>query len=162
MKGEEKKIGLNLKLLEWMEILVFFFYIFKKVFLLLFNYSSPNFPLLLSPALPPSSFSQSSPYCPITWVLYTCSSFKKILKYILLIMLLHLSHFLVLFIPLCPVPALPPSLPHLSSCPWVVHISPLASSFPILFLTSPSLLPTIYASYSLYLFPILFSPLPCW
>ena len=41
----------------------------------------------------------------------------------------------------------------LSSCPWVMHISSLASPFPILFLTSPYFVPTNYASYSLYLFP---------
>ena len=74
-----------------------------------------------------------------------------IFKYILLIMLLQLSHFLP-FIPLCPV-----SLPHphspLGSCPWVVHVSSLASPFPILFLTSPYFVPTIYASY-----PCSFSP----
>ena len=47
-----------------------------------------------------------------------------------------------------------PSFPHLSSCPWAIHVSYLASVFPILFLTSPVyFLPTIYASYSLYLFP---------
>ena len=27
----------------------------------------------------------------------------------------------------------PPSFPHLTSCPWVIHISSLASPFPILF-----------------------------
>ena len=31
----------------------------------------------------------------------------------------------------------PSSLLPLSSCPWVIHISSLASPFPILFLTSP-------------------------
>ena len=37
-----------------------------------------------------------------------------------------------------------------SSCPWVVHISSLASPFPILFLPSPVyFIPTICASYSL-------------
>ena len=47
----------------------------------------------------------------------------------------------------------PTIIPHLSSCPWVIHVNSLASSFPILFLTSPYFVPTIYASYSLYLFP---------
>ena len=58
-------------------------------------------------------------------------------------------------------PLLPSTLYHLSlqysylpsSCPWIVHIRSLASPFPILFLTSPYFVPTIYASYSLYLFP---------
>ena len=52
-----------------------------------------------------------------------------------------------------------PSLPRFSSCPWVVHISSLASPFPILFLTSPCL----FCTYNLcFLFPIpfpSFSPL---
>ena len=45
------------------------------------------------------------------------------------------------FSPLSPLPCTPhpPSFPHLSSCPWVIHISPLATPFPILFLTSPFL-----------------------
>ena len=70
-------------------------------------------------------------------------------------MLLHLAHFLPLYSPL-PCPLFPPTFlpPPLSSCPWVIHLSSLYSTFPILFLTSPCLfLPTIYASYSLYLFP---------
>ena len=74
-------------------------------------------------------------------------------KYILLIMLLQLSLF---FLPLySPPPCTPPptSIPFpLSSCPWVVHISSLASPFPILFLTSRVyFVPTNYASYSMYL-----------
>ena len=55
---------------------------------------------------------------------------------------------------------LPPSLPHLSSSPWVIHISSLASPFPILFLTSPCQFCTYYLC---FLFPVLFptfSPLP--
>ena len=31
----------------------------------------------------------------------------------------------------------PTAFPHLSSCPWVIHISSLASPLPILFLPSP-------------------------
>ena len=46
-------------------------------------------------------------------------SFLKI--YILLIMLLQLSHFPP-FIPLCPAHTLPPAFPAYSSCPWVIHI----------------------------------------
>ena len=57
-------------------------------------------------------------------------------KYILLIMLLRLSHFPP-FIPLHPAYLLPPAFPHLSSSPWVIHVSSLASTFPTLFLTSP-------------------------
>ena len=59
-------------------------------------------------------------------------------KYILLIMLLQLSRFFLLFIPLHPAhPSLQQSPPPLSSCSRVVHISSLASPFPILFVTSP-------------------------
>ena len=41
--------------------------------------------------------------------------------------------------PLCPPPPnipFPPAIPSLSSYPWVMHLSSLASPFPILFLTS--------------------------
>ena len=60
------------------------------------------------------------------------------------------------FLPLySPLPCMPPPtcIPLFSSCPWVIHISSLASTFPILFLTSPYFLPTIYATYSVHLFP---------
>ena len=48
-------------------------------------------------------------------------------------MLLQLSKFFP-FATLCLVPLFSPAIPPLSSCPWVVHISSLASPFPILFL----------------------------
>ena len=75
-------------------------------------------------------------------------------KYILLIMVLQLSH----FFPPCHTPpytSLPTCIPPaLSSCPWVIHISSSASPFPILFLTSPCL----FCTYCLcFLFPV---PLP--
>ena len=60
-------------------------------------------------------------------------------NYILLIMISQLSHF-PLFIPLHPTRPSPP----LISCLWVVHISSLASTFRILFLTSPCLFCTYY------------------
>ena len=87
------------------------------------------------------------------------SFFFLFLKYILLIMLLQLSHCLPpSFIPLCPAHPLPPVFPSLP-CAWVVHISSLASPFPIRYLAYPVyFLPTIYATYYLYLFP--FFP-PC-
>ena len=80
-------------------------------------------------------------------------------KYILLVMLLWLSH--CFFSPLFPSALYPssPSITPLTSCPWVIHINSLASPFPILFLTSPRCVPTNYASYSLYHFP--YSP-PIW
>ena len=73
---------------------------------------------------------------PTTWgFFFFFKNFFKcfFLKYILLIMLLQLSHF---FFPFSPSPLNPPSLQqstHLSSCPWVIHISSLASPIPILF-----------------------------
>ena len=82
----------------------------------------------------------SSYYCHF---LYSSISF---FKYILLIMLLQLSHF-PLFTPLHPAPPLPPTLPPYSSCPWVIHISSLASAFPILFLPSPCLFSTYHLCY---------------
>ena len=41
----------------------------------------------------------------------------------------------------------PPTFPTFSPCPWVIHISSLASPFPILFLTSPCLLSTYHLCY---------------
>ena len=75
-------------------------------------------------------------------------------KYILLIMLIQLFHF---FSPLIPSTQYPISHPHspFSSCPWVIHISSLASTFTALFLTSPCL----FCAYHLcYLFPVPFPP----
>ena len=60
--------------------------------------------------------------------------------------------------PLC-IP-IPPAFPYLSSCPWFIHISSLASPFPILCLTSPSLF-WIYHLCFLFLLPFPpLSPLP--
>ena len=78
------------------------------------------------------------------------------LKYILLIMLLQLFHF-PLFIPLLPAHPLPPTFPLFSSCPWVIHISSLVSTFPTLF--SPS--PCLFSTYRLwYLFSVPSPPPP--
>ena len=65
----------------------------------------------------------------------------------------------LLFSPLySPLPCKPPPIiiPHLSSCPWVIHISSLASLFPILFLTFPCLFSTYHLC---YLFSVPFPPL---
>ena len=70
-------------------------------------------------------------------------------------MLLQLSHVCLLFIRLHPATLFPPAFPHLSSCPWVAHISSLASTFPILFLPSPCLFSTYYLC---YLFSVPFPP----
>ena len=81
-------------------------------------------------------------------------TFYFIFKYILLIMLLQLSHFPPLFSSALHTLSHPHYPPQLSSCPWVVHVNSLASTIPILFLTSSVyFVPTIYASHSLYLFP---------
>ena len=48
-----------------------------------------------------------------------------------------------------------PAFPPLSSCPCVVHVSSLASPFPILFLTSPCLFSTYHLC---YLFSVPFPP----
>ena len=53
-------------------------------------------------------------------------------------------------------PTPPPTFPPYSSCPWVIHISSLASTFPILFLPSPC----VFCTYHLcYLFSVPFPPL---
>ena len=69
-------------------------------------------------------------------------------------MLLQLSHFFLPFIPLYPAHPLSPVSHSLSPCPWVIHISSLASPFPILFLTSPCLFCTYHLC---FLFPVSFS-----
>ena len=76
-------------------------------------------------------------------------------KYILLIMLLQLSHFFSHLFP-STLYTPPPIIAHpLSSCPWIIHISSLASPFPILFLTSAC----VFCTYHLcFLFPVLFPP----
>ena len=87
-----------------------------------------------------------------------CSSFFKfIFNFLiyLLIMLLQLSHFPP-FTPLHLAHLIPPTFPPYSSCPWVIHIRSLASTFPILFLPSPCLFSTYHLC---YLFSVPFPPL---
>ena len=88
---------------------------------------------------------------------HTCMAYW-FFKYILLIMILQLSHFFLPFIPLYPASPLPPAFPTppLSSCPWVIHVSSLASPFPTLFLPSPCL----FSTYHLCLFSVPFPPSP--
>ena len=62
--------------------------------------------------------------------------------------------FPALLTPLHPAYSLPPTFTPYSSCPWVILISSLASTFPTLFLPSPYFAPIIYATYSLYLSPL--------
>ena len=68
-----------------------------------------------------------------------------VFKYILLIML-----FIV--VPVSPLYSFPLCTPTFSSCPWVIHISSLASTFPILLFTSPCLFSTYHLCY-LFLVP---------
>ena len=77
-------------------------------------------------------------------------------KYILLIMLLQLSYFRPIT-PLCPEHPLPPTFSPDSSCPWVILISSLASTFPTIFLLSPCLFSTYHLC---YLFSVPFPPSP--
>ena len=80
---------------------------------------------------------------------------SNFLKYTLLIMLLQLSHFFSPLYYLPPCTPHPPAFPHLTSCPWVIRISSLASPFPVLFLTSPV---DLYLPFML-LIPCTFSPI---
>ena len=59
--------------------------------------------------------------------------------------------------PLHPAHPLPPKFPPYSSCPWVIIISSLASTFPTLFLPSPCLFSTYHLC---YLFSVPFPPSP--
>ena len=56
-------------------------------------------------------------------------------------------------------PPLPSPIPPHSSCPWVIHISSMASTFPILFLPSPCLFSTYHLCY-LFSVPFFLSPRP--
>ena len=94
-------------------------------------------------------------FCFAKMLTYLFFNFFKF--FIFIVIQLQLSYFPP-FTLLHPTHPLPPTFPHYSSCPWVIHISSLASTFPIVFLPSPCFLPTIYATYSLYLSPL--SPPP--
>ena len=59
--------------------------------------------------------------------------------------------------PLHPAHPLPPTFPPYSSCPWVILISSLASTFPTLFLPSPCLFSTCHLC---HLFSVPFPPSP--
>ena len=82
----------------------------------------------------------------IHWATPARATFIYLFYYVLLTMLLQLSYF-PLFIPLHPAHPLPPAFPPFSSCPWVIHISTLASPLPILFLLSPCLFSTYHLCY---------------
>ena len=130
---------------------MFYFYLLRKnVIILLLCYTMVNYNAF-------KIFSKSSLYG-INPHSYHIITFLEIY---LLIMLLQLSHFPP-FTPLHPAHHLPPTLPPYSSCLWVILISSLASTFPILFLTSPCLFSTYHLCYlfSVTFFPSLPLPLP--
>ena len=82
-------------------------------------------------------------------------SFFAFLENIFIDYAIKLSHFHP-FTPLHPAHALSSAFPPYSSCPWVILISSLASTFPIPLLTSPCL----FSTYHLYyLFSVSFPPL---
>ena len=91
--------------------------------------------ITLPPAPVPSvqSCYISESFCPLECIVP--SSHIPFFKCVLLIMLLQLSRFFLPFIPLHAAPP-PTSIPPRCSCAWVVHISSLASPFPIIILTS--------------------------
>ena len=79
--------------------------------------------------------------------------------YILLIILLQFSQFSP-YIPPVPCTSQPSTIPPLSSCPWVVHISSLTSLFPMSFLTSPTILYLLIMLLIPCTFPLHYPPLP--
>ena len=91
-------------------------------------------------------------YCIVPFIIY--SFLNSFLMYFIDYTITGVPCFL-LFIPLHLVTPLPPSFPHLSSCPWVIHISSWASPFHTLFLTIPCLLTTYHIG---FLFPVLPPP----
>ena len=106
-----------------------------------------------------SSYSCPKPEAQVSFLTFLFLAFF-IFKYILLNILLQLSH----FTPLFPSALHTRSYPHfpspLSSCPGIVHTNSSASTFLILFLTSPCLFCTYHLC---FLFPVSFppfSPLP--
>ena len=85
-----------------------------------------------------------------TWLHTDSVSFKKYIFIDYAIKVVPFSP----FSPLHPAHPLPPTFPHYSSCAWVILISSLASTFPILFLPSPCLFST-YHLCSLFSVPFL-------
>ena len=76
---------------------------------------------------------------------------------ILLIVLLQFSQFFTFCLPHPAPPASHKQSPHLCSCPWVMHISSLATPFLILYFTSPWL----FCNYLFILLnPLTSSPIP--
>ena len=94
------------------------------------------------------------------WWACPCNSFYSSIRIFLKNIFYCLCHYscpiyFLPFIPLCSAPSLSPASLPLSSCPWVVSISSLASPFPILLLTSPCLFCTYHLC---FLFPVPFPP----
>ena len=104
------------------------------------------------------------PYSSCPWVILISSLASTFPTYF------HLSFMLLIlctFLPSLPLPfphltplhaahPLPPKFPPYGSCPWVILISSLTSTFPTLFLPSPCLFSTCHLC---YLFSVPFPPL---
>ena len=99
--------------------------------------------------------------CCRTFKIYSFSNFQ--ICNIALFLKIYFIDYVITVIPFPPFISLhsshplPPAFHLFSSCPCVVHISSLASTFPILFLTSPCLFSTYYLCY-LFSVPFPFSP----
>ena len=110
---------------------------------------------LILPFIPSHILPHPNPWKPIM-----CSPFLFFFFIYLLIMLLQLSHFRP-FTQLHPAHPLPPTFPPYSSCAWVILISSLAFTFPILFLPSPCLFSPYHLCYLFYVpFPLPLPPNP--
>ena len=73
--------------------------------------------------------------------------------YFIIFYLIHFIDYAITVVPFPPLHSTPPCIPpptHIppySSCPWVIRISSLTSTFPILFLPSPCLFSTHHLCY---------------
>ena len=89
--------------------------------------------------------------------------FISLISILFILFLIYFIDYAIIIVPFfsplySPLPCTPllTAFPHLSSCPWVVHINSLASPFPIIFLKSPCL----FTYQFVLLNPCAFSPVP--
>ena len=148
-----------------------------EFFILIFYCYSITFVCLFSPSLHPTQAKHPSLphlhpppwFCPCVLYSTSCNPLSSLSPSHSAHLLLDCSFFWYIYwlcYYSCPISApslnsiLPtPSLPHsppYSSCPWVILISSLASTFPTLFLPSPCLFSTYHLC---YLFSVPFPPL---
>ena len=89
--------------------------------------------------------------------------FPSVGKKLIYVFLIHFIDYAITVAPLSPLYSPPPCIrppthiPPFSSCPWVIQISSLASTFPIPFLPSPCLFSTYHLCY-LFSVPFPLSP----